>query len=127
MTEQINIYCDESCYLEHDNYPSMILGAITCPKMYVKDFSNRIRELKQKHKISVMAEVKWTKIAKTKESFFIDLITLFAETPYVKFRAVKAINKRHLHHRDFNITHDDWYYRMYYILLINIIAYKEYA
>ena len=27
----INIYCDESCHLEHDKARAMLLGAISCP------------------------------------------------------------------------------------------------
>ena len=35
--EQINnVYCDESCHLEHDNIPVMVLGAISCNKLYRK-------------------------------------------------------------------------------------------
>lgn len=125
MANKINIYCDESCYLEHDDCPSMVLGAIICPQNYVKELSNQIRSLKKRHKIPATSEIKWTKVAKSKEQFFLDLIDLFYNTSYVRFRAIKATDKDHLHHADFNNTHDDWYYCMYYILLINIIAYKN--
>lgn len=27
-----NVYCDESCHLEHDNSSVMILGAMYCPE-----------------------------------------------------------------------------------------------
>jgi hypothetical protein len=27
----IKIYCDESCHLENDHIPVMVLGAVTCP------------------------------------------------------------------------------------------------
>lgn len=125
MTNKINIYCDESCHLEHDNCPSMILGAVICPQNYVKEISNQIKKLKTKHKIPASTEIKWTKISKSKLNFYLELIDLFCNTPYIKFRAVKSINKKHLHHSDFKNTHDDWYYRMYYILLIYIIEYKN--
>ena len=26
-----NVYCDESCHLEHDNIPVMAWGAVYCP------------------------------------------------------------------------------------------------
>lgn len=125
MNETINIYCDESCYLQHDDCPSMVLGAIICPKNKVKEFSEKIRELKKQHKIPAKSEIKWTKISKSKTNFYIDLINLFHTTPFIKFRAVKAINKKLLHHKDFKSTHDNWYYVMYYRLLINIIIYEK--
>jgi hypothetical protein len=31
MTQAFNIYCDESCYLEHDRQKVMVLGSIWCP------------------------------------------------------------------------------------------------
>lgn len=31
-----NIYCDESCHLENDAIPVMVLGAATCPSFAVK-------------------------------------------------------------------------------------------
>ena len=30
MSETYNIYCDESCHLENDDKPVMLLGAIWC-------------------------------------------------------------------------------------------------
>ena len=125
MTNKINIYCDESCYLEYDKCPSMVLGAIICPQIYVKELSRKIKDIKKKYKIPTTSEIKWTKISKSKEKLYLELIDLFCQVPYVRFRAVKAINKEHLHHSDFKSSHDDWYYRMYYILLIYIIEYKN--
>jgi len=31
MTQVANIYCNESCHLEHDRQKVMVLGAIWCP------------------------------------------------------------------------------------------------
>ena len=43
-----NIYCDESCHLQHDEYPNMVLGALSCPKVKVREISDKIKELKEK-------------------------------------------------------------------------------
>ena len=32
MAEVFNVYCDESCHLEHDNIPTMVIGAVWCPQ-----------------------------------------------------------------------------------------------
>jgi len=31
MRDTYNIYCDESCHLEHDGIPTMVIGAVWCP------------------------------------------------------------------------------------------------
>ena len=31
MNNLYNIYCDESCHLEHDRQKAMVLGGIWCP------------------------------------------------------------------------------------------------
>jgi len=31
MAQVFNIYCDESCHLQHDRQTVMVLGAIRCP------------------------------------------------------------------------------------------------
>ena len=36
----INIYCDESCHLEHDDSDIMVLGGISCDKKNIKYISN---------------------------------------------------------------------------------------
>ena len=30
MSEAVNVYCDESCHLEHDRQSVMVLGAVWC-------------------------------------------------------------------------------------------------
>ena len=39
---EYNIYCDESCHLEHDKSNSMSLGAIYCRKDKLKEINNNI-------------------------------------------------------------------------------------
>src|ERR1700722_11096356 len=41
MSEIINVYCDESCHLEHDQSNFMVLGAIWCLySIFLQDFVN---------------------------------------------------------------------------------------
>ena len=44
-----NIYCDESCHLEHDHQKIMVLGAIRCDKTYKSQIVKEIRAIKEKH------------------------------------------------------------------------------
>lgn len=121
MTKVINIYCDESCHLENDCNKTMVLGAISCPADKVKDISYEIRELKNKYNLSRFNEIKWTKVSASKRSFFIELVELFCNTDFLKFRAVKIPDKGLLNHQKFHQTHDTWYYKMYYQMLKHVL------
>ena len=68
MTEY-NIYCDESCHLEHDNSPVMVLGAISCPKDKKSEMFNDIRRIKERVGLSTYFEIKWTKVSISKIDF----------------------------------------------------------
>ena len=48
--ELINIYCDESCHLERDGEPVMLLGAISCPDDAVKQTHQEILGIMRKHR-----------------------------------------------------------------------------
>ena len=41
-----NVYCDETCHLEHDGINVMVLGAVWCPQNKLKEINQRIREIK---------------------------------------------------------------------------------
>ena len=48
--EMYNIYCDESCHLEHDRLPIMALGAIWCPESEHIRLGQEIAKIKDRHK-----------------------------------------------------------------------------
>ena len=47
-TNEINIYCDESCHLEHEKEQIMLMSCLYCPKDKVKEISYDLRYLKEK-------------------------------------------------------------------------------
>jgi hypothetical protein len=98
----------------------MVLGSLSCPENFVQEFSHKIKALKENFGIPKHWELKWVKISKSREDFYISLIKLFCDTGYVRFRSLVA-DKTSLNHRMFNQSHDDWYYKMYYTLLIYIL------
>jgi len=130
MAELFNIYCDESCHLEHDQIPFMVLGCIWCKAERTLAISRRIREIKQKHGLlkpeDLQApdgrpfETKWTKVSKAKLDFYLNLVDYFFDDDHLHFRCV-LIDKRILNHGDFAQTHDDWYYKILFTLLEPII------
>lgn len=121
MPSEVNIYCDESCHLENDGIPIMVLGALSCPKDKIHSVSRSIRDIKSRHGLSTNIEVKWSKVSPAGVAFYHDLIRIFFETPYLEFRALVVEDKNNLDHNRFNQTHDDWYYKMYFDLLKVII------
>ena len=76
--KEFNVYCDESCHLEHDKVnKAMALGAVWCPKNKTREINKRLIEIKAKHGIPKESEVKWTKISPCNEPLYRDIIDYF--------------------------------------------------
>lgn len=113
MNKTFNIYCDESCHIEHDNNAFMFLGSISCAYPQVKRHTARINEIKDKHRFN--AEIKWSHVSKSKIGFYMELVDYFFDTD-LRFRAI-GIDKSKIDYESFDCSYDDFYYKMYYILL----------
>lgn len=118
--EIYNIYCDESCHLENDHINAMALGAIWCQKKYIPEISNNIKSIKKRHGLSSAFEIKWTKISPAKNDFYLDLVNYFFDEPKLHFRSIIIPNKNKLDHNKFDQSHDEWYYKMFFLLLKGI-------
>jgi hypothetical protein len=117
MPEVINIYCDESCHLENDHQPVMVLGAIWCPLEQSRTFFSDIRGLKEEHRLSSNFEIKWTKVSPAKLDFYRALLDYFFDNDHLHFRALIVPDKTILNHAAFAQDHDSWYYKMYFDML----------
>ncbi len=117
----INIYCDESCHLPHDNSPIMVIGGIMCPANIVRSITEKIFRIKKEFHIYKYAEIKWTKVSQSKLPMFKALVDLFFDNPDLNFRAVIATGKQQLDLEKFGLSYDDWYYRMYYLVLKELV------
>ena len=121
MKETFNIYCDESCHLENDHHPVMLLGAVWCPQRDLDRLSKAVDDIKTLHK--ARGELKWTKVSRAKKSFYIDLVEWFLKEASVHFRGLVILQKEQLNHEQFNKgSHDDFYYKMYFSLLNKILS-----
>lgn len=118
-----NIYCDESCHLEHDIYRYMVLGGIRCPKNTRKRIVKDIEQIKIKHGISNFNEIKWQSISKNKLDFYIDLVDYFFDNEYLSFRAV-IVDKNQVSLEE-NQKFIDFYYKMYFYVLSGLIEPKS--
>lgn len=121
MTE-FSVYCDESCHLPNDQCKAMVLGALWMPNEEIKRISKQIRLIKNEHGLPSQFEIKWVKVSPARLDFYKDLINYFFEEPFLNFRALIVPDKNLLDHERFQQTHDDWYYKMYYTLLTQLIS-----
>jgi hypothetical protein len=117
MTQIFNVYCDESCHLENDRQKAMVLGAVWCPLEKTREIAVRIREIKAKHGLSPQFEMKWVKVSPAKVQFYLDIMDYFFDDDDLHFRAFIVPDKSKVRHEDFQQTHDEWYYKMYFDML----------
>lgn len=118
--EKYNIYCDETCHLEHDKEKVMVIGGIKCPKSRRKIIIDEIYNIKEEFNIPKMAEIKWNKVSNCNLDYFKKLVDLFFDTQDLQFRAV-VVDKTKLNHEQFRQTHNEFYYKMYYYCLIRLV------
>jgi hypothetical protein len=119
-----NIYCDESCHLEHDHQPIMGLGAVMCPLGHLAGANSAIQALKIKHK--ARGELKWEKVSASRLPFYEELIDYFFQEPALRFRGWLVERKDRLNHDFFNSgDHDSFYYKMFYYLLEPLVQWPQ--
>ena len=93
-----------------------------CEKRFVRDLSKEIRELKVEHGFKPDFEAKWIKVSPAKKDFYLALVDLFIKDNRLRFRGVVAPDKKLLNHKVFNQSHDEWYYKMYFLMLRQVLT-----
>ena len=99
MSQVFNLYCDESCHLENDHQPVMVLGTVWCLQDKARETAVRLREIKTAHGLPPDFEVKWTKVSPAKLGFYMDVLNYFFDDDDLHFRAWVA-HKAGLRHGD---------------------------
>lgn len=117
MQTEYNIYCDESCHLENDHQKIMALGAVWSPKSEKDKIFNRLKEIKKNHGLGRLFELKWNKVSESKLHFYEDVVDYFFDDDDLHFRVLIVPDKSILMHDQFNQSHDDFYYKMYFDLI----------
>ena len=116
MSQVFNIYCDESCHLENDHQPIMVLGAVWCLQDKTRETAVRLREIKRAYNLPADFELKWSKVSPAKLDYYMEVLNYFFDDDDLHFRAWVA-HKENLRHTDFGQDHDDWYYKMMFDLM----------
>ena len=118
---EYNVYCDESCHLEHDKSNVMSIGAVYCPKDKLREINSRLREIKIENNVPDFVELKWTRVSPSKIRVYKEILNYFFDDDDLHFRVILIPDKKKLNHKKYNQTHDDWYYKMYFEMLKNIL------
>lgn len=116
------IFCDESNHLLNDSSNIMVNGAILIDEDKVVEANKYIKFLRYKH--NYHNEIKWTKLISKQKEFYKELIEYFFSSEFMKFKATLVVNKSDQKHEQYNRTHDDFYYVVYYYTLRNFL-YKD--
>lgn len=122
MSTTYNVYCDESCHLEHDHQPIMVLGAVWCPLEKTREISIDVREIKKRYGLPHPFEVKWKKVSPAKQDLYLELLDYFFSNNDLHFRALIVPDKSKLQHELYGQDHDTWYYKMYFEMLQAILS-----
>jgi hypothetical protein len=120
---KIEIFCDESCHIQHDGSKAMALGAIYCLSQYKDDIKKSLRKIKADYGFGIQ-EIKWSRLSKKYLPMYKKIIDYFFETNSLSYRAVLITDKESLSFPE-GSTFDEWYYKMYYLLLFYIISKTE--
>jgi hypothetical protein len=116
------VFCDESCHLQNDSSPVMVLGAMYCPDEKKKQIYSDIRAIKEKHNLNSHFEIKWTKVSKSKIEFYLEVLDYFLKNDDLHYRGLIAMGKDRLNHAKYNEgDYNLWYYKMYFRTLDPII------
>ena len=132
MKPTINIYCDESCHLQNDKEPVMVIGAVYCPIEKKEEIFERLYSFKVKHNLipknkkndkdnRPYYELKWNKVSKSKIEYYKDVINYFFDDDDLQFRVLVVSNNTDINYEKFNHTHDTFYYKMYFGMLKAIL------
>lgn len=110
------IFCDESCYLQHDGADIMVLGALHCSADKVIALNKHIKWLRHQHNFK--PEFKWSKLHKHQWQLYKAIIDLIVDDVAVNFKATVVLNKNTLEHQLYNSgSHSEFYYKMFYYTL----------
>ena len=121
----LNIYCDESCHLENDGSKSMVIGGIIVPNTYRKSIYDDIKKIKSDFNIPTHREIKWIKVSPKQLEYYKTLVNYFFDNEVMRFRGVVVPDKSVLRHTDFGQTHDEFYYKLYFLTLKKLLDTNE--
>ena len=116
------IYCDESgieALSQKDAHLFSAIGGIWMPASYRSDFKEKMRDIKEKHKIH--GELKWKKLSPSYFKLYSDVVNYFLKTPELRFRVIMLESKIIDNYKFKNKDAELGFYKFYYQLLTHWI------
>jgi hypothetical protein len=112
------VYCDESgleALTRKDAHQFAAIGGIWMPAEHRPVFKDAMNALKQKHEVH--GELKWNKVSPAYFELYKDVIELFFDSGYIRFRVI-VIESSKVDHIKFNYDDSELgFYKFYYQLL----------
>lgn len=99
----------------------MVLGASWASRQAAAMAAQRIIELKKRHGLKPTFDLKWVTVSPSKLEFYLDAVNYFFDNSDLMFRCVLIPDKKILDHKAHAQTHDDWYYKMMFLMLRQIL------
>jgi hypothetical protein len=99
----------------------MVLGAVWCPASHRAALGRKVKAVRARFGLSPSFEIKWIKVSPGLVDFYLALVDLFFDEPLLHFRALIVPDKSILDHGAFGQSHDDFYYKMWYLLLTHLV------
>ncbi len=127
---KIDIYCDETLpdLFTSSNQldKNLLIGSLWIESELREDIKQKIKDLRSKH--NVWGEIKWSKVSKSKESFYLELVDLFfSYKDRVRFRCI-AVNPNEIIWAYHNDDKELGFYKFYYFVLDKWIRdFNEYS
>lgn len=114
VSNQFNIYCDESSIDGDKEHRYMVIGAFIIPRAKKEDFLSKFKDITSRH---TLGEIKWTNISKSSLKASQQIADLFFKNEYANYIAI-VVDKNKI---DFEFYHEGSkelaFYKFYYILL----------
>ena len=127
---KIDIYCDETLpdlfTSSNQSDKNLLIGSLWIESELREDIKQKIKDLRSKH--NVWGEIKWSKVSKSKESFYLELVDLFfSYKDRVRFRCI-AVNPNEIIWAYHNDDKELGFYKFYYFVLDKWIRdFNEYS
>lgn len=127
---KFNVFCDETLpdlfTTSKDSDKKLLIGSLWIEAELREEIKQDIKKLRVEH--NVWGEIKWSKVSKSKESFYLELVDLFfSYKDRVRFRCI-AVNPNEIIWAYHNDDKELGFYKFYYFVLDKWIRdFNEYS
>lgn len=112
-----NVYCDESRHTSDPEDRYAVIGALQCPRDEKRRVVHEIHTLKGRY--NAQGELGWKRLSPNRIAFYEELLRLFIDEPFLRFRCI-VVDRSQLDHERFNEGSAELgFYKLYYQMLVH--------